>query len=384
MRQHEQPTFEEIALSDLRFDPDNPRFPSSLDGHDTNGILEFMLRDAGLVDLIRSIASQGFFPGEPILVSPQLSSPLVEDAPSDDAADKPAPPVKYWVVVEGNRRLAACMLIANPDLVEKYASVLRSAIEGTDGPNVVVDGIPCLAFESRDAILKHLGYRHVTGIKEWDPLAKARFLRQRFDSSAGGDTSERLREVARSIGSRLDYVGRLLTALALFDRIKSDNYFELQGVTESTMSFSLITSALAYSDVVEYLGLGSSRDFEMSALHLDRLKLITKVMFERPGGKKPTLGESRNIRKLADILSSPLAVAMLAQGNSLEHAWRAASGDSSGFRNFVQSAIENVDLAKTEVLSRTVDPSDYELVSELRNDVTELASMLLRPTTQDS
>src|SRR4051812_36555816 len=87
------PIFDYIPLDRLRFDPENPRFPTSLDGHDRAAVLTFMIQDANLLELMASIAGQGFFPGEPLLVSANEEDPGT------------------WLVIEGNRRLAACMLL---------------------------------------------------------------------------------------------------------------------------------------------------------------------------------------------------------------------------------------------------------------------------------
>jgi hypothetical protein len=104
--------------------------------------------------------------------------------------------------------------------------------------------LPCLQFPARSDILEHLGYRHVTGIKEWGPLAKARYLKERYQEVTGSAT-ERYQQISRSIGSRSDYVGRLLTALAIYERIETESFYEILGLNESTLEFSLISSVLA-------------------------------------------------------------------------------------------------------------------------------------------
>src|SRR5258707_273166 len=99
-----------------------------------------MLVDESLVELIGSIGEQGYFPGEPVLVGPV-------------GADRPGPPS---LVVEGNRRLAAVKLLANPGLAPvRQQTVERLASEAHSRPLV----LPALVFDSRDEILDYLGYR---------------------------------------------------------------------------------------------------------------------------------------------------------------------------------------------------------------------------------
>lgn len=324
----EIPDFDYIPLDNLRFDPENPRFPTSLDSSRTSEVLRFMLQDAGLIDLMRSIAKQGFFPGEPLLVSPE-----------HDVADA-------WIVVEGNRRLAACMLLASPADAPIKKRLVDEVAHDTDPSRI--NEIPCLLFLSRKAILSHLGYRHVTGIKEWDPLAKARFLDQQFRAETGSDL-QRLRSVARSIGSRADYVGRLLTAFHLYQALEQNGFFDIRDLSETNINFSLIPSVLAYANIVNYLGLETSQDLEMKDLDLGRWAFISRVIFEPDDKGRTRLGESRNIRSLADILESDRARSALESGATLTQAGQLLGGRGDVFRGLISTAELNLDLARSEM-----------------------------------
>src|SRR4051812_31128404 len=98
----------ELRLDQLFFDPQNPRFPPGLDGTDLQAVLAYMLSDASLLDLTASIAEQGFFPGEPLLVAPTV------DLPNNGGPPAPSDNDRFYVI-EGNRRLASIWLLAHPD-----------------------------------------------------------------------------------------------------------------------------------------------------------------------------------------------------------------------------------------------------------------------------
>lgn len=312
-----------------------------------------MLQDAGLTDLMRSIAKQGFFPGEPLLVSPGAVS-------------------GQYVVVEGNRRLSACTLLAHPELAPRNRRAVEAIAALTDQSRI--DPVPCLVFQTRDDILAHLGYRHVTGIKEWEPLAKARFLDDQFNAE-GGTEENRLREIARSIGSRADYVGRLLVALRLYRSIETHGYFGIAGLSERQIEFSLISSVLAYADIVEYLGLDSSRDLEMPDLQQDRLELLTRILFERKG-RTTQLGESRNIRALATVLANPKGPAALQAGLSVIDAAIFLEGTTDAFRGLLSGARSNLTLAIENVSGAVVTKQDLEDVGQVQT----LSADLLKRT----
>lgn len=345
------PEFAYVDLAELRFDPENPRFPTSLDGQDTEAVLRFMLQDAGLIDLMRSISKQGFFPGEPLLVAPHQHE------------------AKTWLVIEGNRRLAACTLLVDAGKAPIKKQIVADVAAETDSSRV--NPIPCLRFLSREAILVHLGYRHVTGIKEWDPLAKARFLDQQYDLESGS-IQTRLRNVARSIGSRSDYVGRLLTAYRLYKILESNNYFDIPDLSETSIDFSLIPSVLAYANIVEYLGLSTSQDLELESLYLGHWNFIARFIFERDGRGATRLGESRNIRQLATALSDSRARTALESGASLAQAQQLLGGSEAAFRGYISAADQNLHLAREEMEGVRFEADDVAVLERVRSTATAL------------
>ncbi len=346
-----QPIYSDLPVGSLRFDPENPRFLGSVDPSRRESILSFMLRDAGLLDLMRSIAAQGFFPGEPLLVTG-----------SDEQG---------YVVVEGNRRFAASLLLEEPEL----APISKQAVTDIAGSKVFDDlnRLPCLIFGARGDILKHLGYRHVTGIKEWEPLAKARFLKSRFDSVTGND-SERLRTLARTIGSRSDYVGRLLTALIVYQRIESHHFFNIENLSDDTLNFSLISSMLAYTSVVEYVGLVKSTDLDAKGLDDSKLEFLTRFIFERKGGRT-RLGESRNLGRLAEVLSIERSREALESGASLSRAAQLAGTGKDAFFAAIGTAVESIEEAESELeKGLTLDQVDLQAIDSVQDAVDSLRS----------
>ena len=63
------------------------------------------------------------------------------------------------------------------------------------------------------------------------------------------------RKLARIIGSRSDYVMRLLGSLDLLEEIASDEELRELGVSYEDISFSLLTLALNYTAITKYLEL---------------------------------------------------------------------------------------------------------------------------------
>ena len=114
------------------------------------------MRDWTLDELAVSFLESGFWIQEAVLV--------VEEVLYGE---------KGLVVVEGNRRIAALMYLK--DAIEgKPASRKWAAIaEAKEPPPDLFEKIPYIKADSRKDIEAFLGFRHVTGIKEWNPAEKA-------------------------------------------------------------------------------------------------------------------------------------------------------------------------------------------------------------------
>lgn len=232
---------QQLDLGLLLFDPENPRFSAFETSTDAE-VISRMTETENVQELMGSIGEQGYFHGEPLLVAP-------EDP--DGASGK-------YIVVEGNRRLAALKLLAGSIGSDKPSiAALRESARHRENT------APCLIFPKRRDVLRYLGYRHITGAKRWEPLPKARYLKQLKDEFYSDLSAEdQFRTLAKEIGSRADYVAQMLTGLEVYDRASAKRFYDLNGVNEASVDFSLLTTALSYSAISAYVGLKSKADLE--------------------------------------------------------------------------------------------------------------------------
>ena len=353
-----------ISLERLHFDPLNPRIPASVDRESDAAIIEWMLRDATLQELMGAIASNGYFRGEPLLVSPRDESlPFAE--------------VEDWIVVEGNRRLAAVKLLADPGNAPARPTVVAAIAEDARVP--APQAVPAIRFEKRDEILDYLGFRHITGIKQWDPLAKARYLAQlRARLGSSGDISA----LARSIGSTRPYVGRLLTALGAFDRLEAGGRLEAMGVRGEEVPFSLLSTALNYDEISGFLRIDDPSDPDAALSSVDEVRLtsLASWIFERklddpkrPGKKRTQLGESRNFRRLAAVVTNEAATAHLLGGSSVEDAEQYTTLPAQALTAALSRAAAALDAAEEHLLE-VVTPTDVDegLLESIETHAAEL------------
>lgn len=334
----------------LDFDSLNPRLPNYLNKGDDGEVIDWMLKEANIVELMWSIGAQGYFEGEPLIVVPSRTK------------------AKHFEVVEGNRRLTAVKLLHNPEL----ASTRKSAVvDAAKAAQIKPAKLPVLEFGSRDEVLRFLAYRHITGIEPWNPLQKARYLKQLASS---GDfkklkKDELRRRLAKEIGSNSNYVARMMAGLAVYDTIQDANYFDLPGLDEKKVSnsYSLLTTALTYAAISKYIGMEGPTDDEIRGLDKKHLKELTSWIFEENSEHQTRLGESRNLEKLARVVVEPKALEKFRAGRPLAEADLLTSGPLEAFRTSLSEAKARLETARDCVqMIETFSTEDSDQLKEIQ------------------
>lgn len=316
---------EYLSTNNLKFDSRNPRFYRlNEDSNSDERIVEEMIDDESVADLMRSIGQQGYFPGEPLLVVKE----------GDD-----------YTVVEGNRRLAAVKLLTRElDPPEKKTRTVQDIIQSSTKIDTL-SKLPCLIYEAREDVLRFIGYRHITGVKEWDALSKAKYLKEikeTFYAEDGLNDEIIFKKLAAEIGSRADYVALLLTSLSIYDKARDSEFYKLR-MNDNDVEFSLITTALGYKDITTWLGLETKKDYNLVGLDEDNLKNLFKWMFVADEDGLTSLRDSRNLSKLADIVTSQSAINHLNKQKDIEQAFLYTEGPSKALSKILANCVTQLD-----------------------------------------
>lgn len=152
-----------LDLSLLSVNIENPRF--EMVGNQREAIAQ-MIEDQGqkLIKLAQDIIDNGLNPSELVLVTPHEKTE------------------NQYNVLEGNRRISALKLLANPDLIpERNKSFLNyfKKLSEVFYDNPITE-IPCVIFNNESDAnrwikLKHTGENEGIGVVSWDAQQKARF-----------------------------------------------------------------------------------------------------------------------------------------------------------------------------------------------------------------
>jgi len=334
---------EQLAIDELELDPQNPRLPGFVE-RDAEAILKYLTSSAAVDELIDAIGENGYFDDEPLIGV--RSNGII-------------------TVVEGNRRLTALKLL------DRYRDTSEEEIEGQlDLPSKVRTSlkqakhhpltVPVAMHDRREEVLVYLGNKHIAGVKPWGSLAKAKYVRQLLDQPQfrGQNHDELVRNVARSIGSRADYIKRALRALEAYDYALERDYFGLPNMNEESVKFSRLSSALDYSSVMEFAANAEDAEHPVD-YDQERLKELFRWLFVEDDEGNTLVGDTRNLRQLSKVMENAEALEALQRGKSLSSAYRMTSSLAADFDNLLSEALDR--LQRANAIAPEVEVSEPRL-----------------------
>jgi hypothetical protein len=345
-----------IPVGLLKLDPSNPRLPERLLNAPESEVLNWMLSDSTLTDLMASIVENNFFSGESLIgINDEIEPGKV-------------------TIVEGNRRLASVKLLINPDLATNKAKTVASLARESSAKNNTPSSLPVYVVDKRVDVENYLGFRHVSGVKEWPVIAKARYLYSLFTSRNAGDPNI-YKILAKEIGSKAGYVKRLIIGYQIFEKIRKQGFYDLDYLSEETFDLSLITDAATkYPEIAEYIGVDPNSQKPLGNINDHNFKSVFSWLYERDEHGETRLGESRNLSVLSKILASPEATkAFVLNGYTLIDAAALTTLADENIRWYLQSA--RTSMIEAQKLVHTIQApirSDIRLIDEIRSSAETL------------
>lgn len=337
---------ESVPLEKLKLDSENPRLPSSFYNKSEDEIIEWMLKDESIIELMLAIGQHGFFSGEALLVIKTGDN---------------------FTVVEGNRRLTSLKLLSNPSLApirkHKVEQVLK---ETSKRPK----SIPCIIFEGKEQIMQYLGYRHVTGIKPWSVASKAKYLHGLLPTLESQGLKKQSLELAKKIGSRSDYVKKLLIGYKIYEIIKDNGFYQIPQLNETTFHFSYITASLQYTNIRQFIEIdeiSGINNLENININKDNLEVLIDWFFRKNDqNKSRSLGNNDNLTKLDNILSMPEITRKFKDGLSLNESNGLINIDENFFTQGLNKSLN--ELKKVREYSYKLEnynKSDIEILKDI-------------------
>ena len=350
--------YDRIELRHLRLDQNNPRLAElGIPADATQPELVKALWDEMAVEEVAmSIAYSGYFEHEPLFVEKASSG--------------------TFTVIEGNRRLAAVLLLTD--------SSLRTKVKATKLPAISSDlqdelsTLPVI-ITTRKESWRYLGFKHVNGPATWGSYAKAQYIAYVHD-----DYGIPLTAIADQIGDRNSTVLRMYRGLMIIEQAEKAKVFSRSDIAKKKFSFNYIYTGMDYPGISSFLGLKSKGVTPEKPVPTTKMKPLGDLLlwlYGKDSSNTDSLIKSQNpdLKTLDTILLADAGIKALRDGLPLTVARDISEGDERLFRKALQQAKQALQKA-LGTLTTGFNSSDTDMI-KVAADIQSLSNDLIEAMT---
>ena len=157
---------EYLSVANLFLDERNPRLGGEIGSRTQREIIQYLFDHDKALEVVRSIVARGYFENEPLLAISENGN---------------------YVVVEGNRRLAALKALGEPEiLTEKVRRQVERISREADFEKII--SVPVIIAPSRHETDRIIAGRHVgTPVLAWQAENRASFILSKLEEGYDND-----------------------------------------------------------------------------------------------------------------------------------------------------------------------------------------------------
>jgi len=337
-----------IDVDKLLLDEKNPRIPLNKRKLSQDELVAYVADHYFALTIARSISAHQYFPSEPLIAIPGSKS-------------------GEFVVVEGNRRLSALKLLLHPELRSGLDSRKEwDSLLTTNVPSKV----PVVVVKKRRDVAPIIGYRHISGIQQWDSDAKARYIADQVDD--GLSFKETAGEVGESENAvRMHYRNHHIGQQA--EELKGKQKISPEALQAMKRDFGTFTRAMQSGNILTFIGAPSPAKVEKGKLPVpaakkDALKEMVEMLF----GPTAVLEESRDATDLGKAISTKEGLATLRKTRNLEEAVAASGGILERLIQRLSSAGRSLRSAKDDFSKHKKNAHVLKLIKDCADALREL------------
>lgn len=345
-----------LQVENLLLDTENPRFGSKNKPQSQEDIAIKLEMGYDIITVAESIARNGFFANEPLIV---IKSPI---------------PEKY-TVIEGNRRFTSLLALTNSEIRSKMYQ--RERLEELAKMFVFSehDLVPVTLVDNRELIAPILGFRHISGIMEWQPLAQAMFIAKLIDEE--GYSFENAAEVVGK--SKSDIAGMYRNqAIAKQAAEVGMNTSGLEN------SFSSLTVAMSSPGIRAFIAapLGNAVTPGMKPIPEENYSELKELLAFLFGDelREPVIRDTREINRLGKVVQNPTGLETLRGTWSLAEAEAAIKDQGmdpyTRLLNRLRTANESVKSTFDDISDYLTDVKVKEYVQVLHENTENLKKLV--------
>ncbi|GCQ68880.1 hypothetical protein BvCmsKKP059_02407 [Escherichia coli] len=353
-----------ISPDELILDARNPRLyngKSFNDNADSYELVKALSDTADLEELIKSISENGYMSIEPLIVMKK-----------DD---------KY-VVLEGNRRLAAIKLLTEPGLAQKCRVVVPKNIDSW-----VLDSLKEVAVylvNDESEARSFIGFKHVNGPHKWDSFAKAQFAYKWFISER--DNGLTIEHITKKLGDSNNTVRSIVSAMFVLEQAKTQEIYDIHVDRMSPkFSFSHLYTALNRTEYKDFLGLEKDwnitlRKNPVPQRNLDKLRDVLIGLYGYKKDKRASLISSQNpdLKYFGEVLANEASYEAFKSGvESLSELYKQAGDPLQHIKDAFLEINKQLDTISS-VLDRTdsLDDTTKNYIEQFKRKVSKVQYQL--------
>ncbi|APM19230.1 ParB N-terminal domain-containing protein [Klebsiella pneumoniae] len=334
-----------ISPTELLLDPKNPRLyngKSFGDNTDPHELVKALADTADLEELIKSISENGYMSIEPLIVMQRR--------------DK-------YVVLEGNRRLAAIKLLTEEGLARKCRVVVPRELT----PNVIesLREVAVYLVKNESEARSFIGFKHVNGPHKWDSFAKAQFAYKWFVNER--HTGLTIDDITKKLGDSNNTVRSIVSAMFVLEQAKNQEIYDIHADRMSPkFSFSHLYTALNRTEYKDFLGLERDwnvtlQDNPVPSQNAEKLRDVLVGLYGSKKDKRASLISSQNpdLKYFGEVLVNDASYgAFKAGGESLSELYKQAGDPLQHIKDAFLEINKQLDtissvLDRTELLDET-------------------------------
>lgn len=353
-----------ISPEALILDARNPRLfngKSFNDNADPHELVKALSDSADLDELIKSISENGYMPIEPLIVMQR--------------GDK-------YVVLEGNRRLAAIKLLTEPGLAQKCRVVIPKTLSEKVTESLKEVAVYLVNNESEARAF--IGFKHVNGPHKWDSFAKAQFAYKWFISER--DQGLTIDDITKKLGDSNNTVRSIVSAMFVLEQAKNQEVYDIHSDRVSPkFSFSHLYTALNRSEYKDFLGL--ERDWNITLSdnpvpldNLNKLKDVLTGLYGYKKDKRASLISSQNpdLKYFGEVLANEASYEAFKSGvESLSELYKQAGDPLQHIKDAFLEINKQLDTISS-VLDRTesLDDTTKNYIEQFKKKVLKVQFQL--------
>ena len=338
-----------LPVTELHFDQRNPRLAEyDLESNaEDDEIISILWEAMDVLELVQSITASGYFSHEPLIVAKERGE---------------------YVVIEGNRRLAAVKVLLDRTFADdRNWEIPRLSAQATAD----LEYLPAI-ISNREEAWRYLGFKHVNGPAKWSSFAKAEYI-----AEVHGSFGVPLSDVAKQIGDRHRTVERLYRGLMVLRQAKAAGVYDTDNRFRSRLAFSHLYTGLGYSGISSFLRL---QDVEADSATpvpkegIEHLGELCRWLYGDKQNNEPPVVERQNphLRRLDAVLANHEAIAALRDSNNLSYAYEISRDPRGVFEEALLAGKRELQRARSFLTSydgSQVLLDSAESVVELADDI---------------